>query len=186
MCLAQPRRVWLAYLSPPPRARPSILFVPFCLLVSSMMVFVTLSSIFFWLELQTSFLMEKKINFCECCLVCRPLNPSKIFNALRRARLSLLSVELRKRQVHVLLSFFKFCNAVRIAMTSSALKKAALFQCPSVMSVWCFCPWTAFGIGALPCLVISEVLLTSPSVFAKNCELLFEPQPPYVWFCAMQ
>lgn len=151
-----------------------------------MMVFITLSSIFSGWSFKQVFSWKKKINFCECCLVCRPLNPSKIFNALRGARLSLLSVELRERQVHVLLSFFKFCNAVRIAMTSSALKKAALFQCPSVMSVWCFCPWTAFGIGALPCLVISEVLLTSPSVFAKNCELLFEPQPPCVWFCAMQ
>lgn len=59
----------------------------------------------------------------------------RLSSVLWGAGLSLSRVELRGRQVHVLLSLFKFCSAVRIAMTSSALKKAALFQCPSVMSV---------------------------------------------------
>lgn len=68
-------------------------------------------------------------------------------------------------------------------MTTSSLKKASVsvskcFICLKFLSLNNF-----WYIGSLPCLVISEELLTSPSV-AKNCELLFEP--PCVWVCTMQ
>lgn len=101
------------------------------------------------------------------------------------ARLSLSSAELRWRQVQVSWFFLKFCNAVKVAMASSAaLRESSSVSVSEMDSVrvfylWWFCPYITFcHIWPLSFLVRSEALLTSFSIVTKNCELLFEPQPP--------